>query len=56
MIVESSEEGSVLTWDEYYDAQDLDVMRAEYDQAFADIGEKLVRRFGGRVVTRYVDR
>ncbi len=56
VIVESSREGTVLTWDEYYDAPDLGMMRAEYDQAFADIGEKLVRRFGGRVVTRYVDR
>ena len=45
MIVESSKEGTVLTWDEYYDAPDLDMMRAEYDQAFADIGKNLVLPF-----------
>jgi len=56
VTVEPSKEGTVLTWDEYYDAQDLDMMRAEYDQALADIGEHLVRRFGGAVVNRYVDR
>jgi hypothetical protein len=29
--------------------------RAEFDQAFADIGENLVRRFGGRIMERYVE-
>ena len=56
VTVEPSKEGTILTWSEYYDAQDLDMMRAEYDQAFTDIGENLVRRFGGAVVTRYIDR
>lgn len=56
VTVEPSKGGTILTWDEYYDAQDLDMSRAEFDQALADIGENLVRRFGGAVVTRYVDR
>lgn len=39
-------------WD---DAVDLEMNRAEFDQAFADIGENLVRRFGGRIMERYVE-
>jgi hypothetical protein len=56
VTVESSLEGAIVTWDVYYDARDLDMMRAEYDQALADIAENLIRRFGGRVVERHVDR
>ncbi len=55
VTVEPSKEGTILTWDEYYDAQDLDMMKAEYDQALADIGENLIRRFGGKVIERYVE-
>jgi hypothetical protein len=47
--------GTTVTWEEYYDARDLDAMRAEYDRALADIAERLVARFGGRVTERYVD-
>ncbi|ALA60520.1 conserved exported protein of unknown function [Nitrospira moscoviensis] len=56
VAVEPSEEGTILTWDEYYDAEDLDSRRADYDQALMDIGEHLRRRFGGAIVGRYVDR
>ncbi len=45
-----------MTWDEYYDAQDLDMNKAAYGQALAYIGENLVRRFGGMVVERYVEK
>lgn len=55
VTVEPSKEGTILTWTVYYDAQDLDMMRAEYDQAFADIGQNLIRRFGGKVIERYVE-
>ncbi len=54
VTVEPSKEGTIVTWDEYYDAQDLDMNKAAYDQALTDIGENLVRRFGGMVVERYV--
>jgi hypothetical protein len=56
VTVEPSEEGTILTWDEYYDAEDLDSRRADYDQALMDIGEHLRRRFVGAIITRYVDR
>lgn len=46
--------GTLLTWDDYFDAQDAGVMRASLDEALADIAERLVARFGGHVVERYV--
>jgi uncharacterized protein (TIGR02246 family) len=43
----------LLTWDEFFDADDVELNRTAYDQAFADIGERLIARFGGRVLERY---
>ncbi|MCI0562747.1 MAG: SRPBCC family protein [Nitrososphaera sp.] len=54
--LEPWQEGTLLTWDEYYDAQDLEMMKAHFDHALADIAENLIRRFGGRVVERYVEK
>ena len=48
--VEPSQAGTMLTWDEYYDAADLPMMRAEYNAAFADIAERLIARFGGHII------
>jgi hypothetical protein len=31
------------------------MMRAEYDDAFSDIAERLIARFGGHVIERTVD-
>lgn len=45
--------GVVATWEQYYDAQDLAMLRAEFDTALTDIAENLVRRFGGRIVERH---
>jgi len=53
--VESSRDGTLLTMDAYYEAADLPMMRAEYDDAFADIAERLMARFGGHVIERTVD-
>ena len=50
-----SKEGAIMTWEQYYDAADLDMNKAVFDQALADIAERLIARFGGRVVERYVD-
>jgi hypothetical protein len=44
-----------VTWDQYDQAADLPMMRAEYDDAFADIAERLTARFGGQVIERTVD-
>jgi hypothetical protein len=56
VLLEPSAGGTLVTMDEYYDARDLGMMKAHFDEAFADIGERLVRRFGGRVVDRFVER
>jgi carbon monoxide dehydrogenase subunit G len=53
--VEPSGAGTIVTWEEYYEAADLPMMRAEYDDALADIAERLIARFGGRVMERSVD-
>ena len=55
VTLESSGERTSVTWDEHYEAVDLPMMRAEYDDAFADIAERLTARFGGRVIERTVD-
>jgi hypothetical protein len=55
VTLEPSEEGAIVTWEEYYEAADLPMMRAEYDDAFADIAQKLIARFGGHVVERTLD-
>lgn len=52
---EPSGEGTIVTWEEYFEAADLPMMRAEYDDAFADIAERLIARFGGHVIERTVD-
>jgi hypothetical protein len=49
--------GTLLTWEEYYDYDnpDLPAARASFDGGLADIAERLVARFGGAVLERYVD-
>lgn len=53
--VQPTPEGTLLTWEEYYDNPDLPAARASYDDGLADIAERLIARFGGRVLERYVD-
>ncbi len=47
--------GTTVTWDEYYNNPDLPAARASFDDGLADIGERLVAKFGGRVVERFLD-
>ena len=53
MILDPCPEGTLLTWDEYFDAQDVEAMRASFDEALADAAERLIARFGGRLLERY---
>jgi carbon monoxide dehydrogenase subunit G len=55
VTLERSGDGTTVSWEEYYEAGDLAMMRAEYDDAFADIAERLIARFGGQVIERTVD-
>lgn len=47
--------GTLLTWEEYYDSADLPASRASFDDGLADIAARLIARFSGRVLERYVD-
>ena len=51
--VESSQEGTLLTWDAYYQPQDLAMMKAHLQEALSDIGQNLLKRFGGRLIHCY---
>lgn len=54
-MIEARNEGATLTWEVYFDAQDVAGMKAHFDEALADIAQNLVRRFGGRLVERIVE-
>lgn len=55
VTVAKAANGTVLTWEECYDSADLPAARASFDAGLADIAERLVARFGGRIVERFVD-
>jgi Polyketide cyclase / dehydrase and lipid transport len=47
--------GTRLTCDMHYDAEDVDTMKMQLDEVFADMAQNLIARFGGRVIERYVE-
>src|SRR5262245_12917942 len=53
VTVESSTEGTLLTWDAYYQAQDLTTMQQHLREALSDIGHNLLERFGGCLIHCY---
>jgi hypothetical protein len=55
VTVEPAATGTLFTWDQHYDAADPTAVRGSFDDAFADMATRLVARFGGRVVERYMD-
>jgi hypothetical protein len=55
ITVVATPQGTMFTWEQYYQHPDLPAMRADFDQGLVDIGQRLVARFGGRIVERYVD-
>lgn len=50
VTLEPSTAGTALTWSQYYDSQELAMHKAVFDQALADIAQKLVARFGGHLI------
>lgn len=42
--------GTLLDWRAHYDAADLETSRTELDKALGDIAQRLIARFGGRMV------
>lgn len=55
VTVVATPRGTMFTWEQHYDHPDLPAMRAGFDQGLADVGQRLVARFGGHVVERYID-
>jgi len=55
VTIEPSGNGTLATWDEYFDASDVTTNRASFDQALLDTAERLIARFGGRMIERYTD-
>jgi hypothetical protein len=55
VTVRPAADGALFTWEEYYDSADLAAARASFDDGIADIATRLIARFGGRLVERYVD-
>jgi carbon monoxide dehydrogenase subunit G len=50
-----SKRGTLVTWEVYYDAGDLDRNKASSDEALADIAQHLIHRFGGAILERYLE-
>ena len=55
VTLEESGRGTILTWSQYFDSSDVSAQKAIFEQALADISERLTARFGGRVVESYVE-
>jgi carbon monoxide dehydrogenase subunit G len=47
--------GTRVTYDMHYDAEDVDTMKTQLDEVYADMAQNLIARFGGRVIERYVE-
>jgi hypothetical protein len=48
--------GTRIDYEMYYDSQDLEAMKAALDDVFVDMADRLIARFGGRLVDRYVEK
>ncbi len=47
--------GTRVNYEMYFDAEDLDTTKAHLDEVFLDMADRLIGRFGGRVIERYVE-
>jgi carbon monoxide dehydrogenase subunit G len=54
MTLEPVGNGTRMTYDMHFDAEDLDVMKAAINDVNLDMADNLIRRFGGRVSERYM--
>jgi carbon monoxide dehydrogenase subunit G len=53
--LEPTSAGARVDYQMYFDSEDLDTMKAHLDEVFLDMADKLIARFGGRVLDRYVE-
>lgn len=50
VTLETAGKGTILTWDQHYEADDPAMVAASFEEGLADIGANLVRLFGGTVL------
>lgn len=55
ITMEPVEEGTLLTWNQHYDAADLEWNKAGFEYALTDIADRLIKRFGGRLIENFVE-
>ena len=55
MTLDPTPGGTRLTYEMYFHAGDLDTTKAQLDEVNVDMADRLIGRFGGRVVERYVE-
>ena len=52
--LEPTPAGTRVDYRMYYDSEDLETMKAHLDEVFRDMADRLIARFGGRVLDRYL--
>src|SRR5262245_39429122 len=56
MTLDQTPGGTLVNYEMYFHADDLDAMKAGLDEVNADMADRLIARFGGRVVERFVEK
>jgi hypothetical protein len=56
VTLDPTADGTRVTYEMYYDAEDVSTMKAHLNEVFADMADRLIGRFGGRVIERYVEK
>jgi hypothetical protein len=55
MTLDPTPGGTRLSYELYFHAHDLDAMKAALDGVNVDMADRLIGRFGGRVLERFVE-
>ena len=53
VTVQATPAGTLLTWDVYFESSAVSASQAAYDEAFEDIAQRLIARFGGKIAERF---
>ena len=56
MTLDPTSRGTVVNYEMYFNADDLDAMKAGLDEVNVDMADRLIGRFGGRVIERFVEK
>jgi Polyketide cyclase / dehydrase and lipid transport len=56
MTLDPTPGGTFVNYEMYFHADDLDAMKAGLDEVNVDMADRLIGRFGGKVVERFVEK